>query len=328
MKKTLRKITVTLGLCLFAATAQDLPKVLINKAVDHPALDNTVRGIVDALSDAGYTNGETVTIRTESSQGTPGLSAQIASKFMGQARSTKAQTVVVGVGTMPAQSFLPLLAKSQENSPEVSLIFSSVTSPESASLLPENGPISGVSNFVALEDQIKLFKKLQPALKKIGLIYNPGEANSVAIVEKLEKICPTFGLTLVKQTIAKTADASQAATKLAQTADAIFVSNDNTALAALRAIATACDTQRIPLYVSDIDAVDLGAAAALGPNQYEIGRQTGRMIVRILKGESVRQIPIEYPEKTELNLNTAVAQRLHLAFEAADECAVGDLLIK
>lgn len=276
--------------------------VLISEFVEHPALDATVRGIIDGLAANGYKRGSNLDLRVESAQANPALASQIANKFI-----NLAPDVVVGVGTISAQSFAKAAAAAK-----VKLAFSSVTDPLGASLVKSlqkpGNHTSGVSNFVALEPQLKLFQQLQPQLKRLGILYNPGEINSVSIVKKLEKICPSLGITLVKQTAPKTADVAQSATKLAQNADAIFISNDNTALSALQSVVRVAQKAKIPVYVSDTDAVFEGALAALGPNQYQVGFQTGEMIARVLHGEKMGEQSVEFPVKTDLFINAAAAK--------------------
>ena len=281
-------------------------KILISKVIDHPALNSTTQGIIDALASSGYVLNQNLELKIESAQASPVLAQQIAGKFVHMKPD-----IVVGVGTVSAQSFLKY-AKANK----VKLIFSSVTDPIGASLISDlNCPeqnISGVSNFVELNPQLIMIKKILPKIKKLGILYNPGELNSVSIVEKLEQLCPTLGITLIKQTIDKTGDVAQSALKLSQNVDAIFISNDNTALSALPLIVKSAKTKKIPVFVSDTDAVSLGAIAALGPNQYEIGKQTGRMIVRLMEGEECSKQPIEFPEKVELFINADAAKELEI----------------
>ena len=146
-------------------------------------------------------------------------------------------------------------------------------------------------------------------MKKIGVLYNPGELNSVSIVNQLKKLCPQMGLELVLQTATKSSEVPQSAIKLAGNCDAIFISNDNTSLSALPNIIKAAGEVKIPVFVSDTDSVKDGAVAALGPNQYELGRQTGKMIVRILNGEDIAAEPVEFPQKTELYINLTAAAK-------------------
>jgi len=286
-------------------------KVFINQIVKHPALENTVSGIIDGLAQNGYRNGDQVEVRVESAQGNAALSSQIASKFV-----AKNPDVVVGVGTVSAQGFMPYVRKGEAN-----LVFSSVTDPEQSGLVTKRRDrrysVSGVSNFVAIEPQLALFRQIQPELQKIGVLYNPGEANSLSMLSSLRKACQAKGITLVPQGANKTADMPQAAMKLASAVDALFITNDNTALAALPSIIAVANKRQIPVYVSDTDAVVQGALAALGPNQYQVGVQTGAMIASVLDGASLNAIPVEYPAKTELFVNVSAAKKLGIAFPEA-----------
>ena len=287
-----------------AFAVENIKKVFINQFVEHPALNRTTEGIIAGLKQNGYQKGVNLDLRIESAQANPALSSQIASKFINQNAD-----VVVGVATLSAQSF----AKYAKDN-KTKLVFSSVTDPLQAGLVRSlnhpNNNTSGVSNFIALEPQLELFKKIQPKLKRLGFLYNPSEANSLSLITQLKVICAKLGLTLVLQAANKTAEVPQAATTLANRVEAIFISNDSTALSALSTIIKASNKALIPVYVSDTDAIALGALAALGPNQYKIGLQTAHMIARTLKGENTGMIPVEFPKETELYLNEAAAQKL------------------
>jgi putative ABC transport system substrate-binding protein len=99
--------------------------------------------------------------------------------------------------------------------------------------------------------------------------------------------------------------------------DAIFISNDNTALSCLPSIIGICNGAGIPVYVSDADAVHLGALAALGPNQYSVGRQTGEMVAKVLNGESIANLPVEFPRKMEFFINLDAAKLLKIDISQA-----------
>ncbi len=309
MKIPFLKIAM-LSLILFNTSASAAQKVLISQTVDHPALNITTQGIIDALAGAGYAAGQDFEIRTESAQANGSLAGQIAQKFVHQNPD-----VVVGVGTLSAQSF-----RKPASQGKIKLIFSSVTDPLGAGLvntLEQPGRnTSGVSNFVDLAPQLKMFQKIQPNLKKLGFLYNPGEANSVYLLQQLQALGVSLHLEIVPQGVMKTADVAQAATKLAQDVDAIFISNDNTALSSLQSILKIAHSAKIPVYVSDTDAVAQGALAALGPNQYDIGQSTGKMIVKILEGQDMAQQAVGFPEKIELYINAETAALLGIEIPA------------
>lgn len=272
-------------------------KIYISQCAPHPALDKTTQGIIDGVAEAGYIKGKNLDLIVESAQGNLALANQIAYKFI-----SNQPDIVVGVGTISAQS-LSKYAKQGKTK----LVFSSVTDPILAGLVkeidkPENNT-SGVSNFVALEPQIKAFLDIKPSLKKLGFLYNPGELNSISLIKKLEIICEKFNIELVTITASKSSEVSQAAMKLAQSVDAIFISNDNTALSAFRTIVKAADKISIPVFVSDIDIMEQGAKAALGPDQYEIGKQTAEIIIDIINGADINNISVKYPDNVDLHIN-------------------------
>ena len=286
-----------------AAQANTKVKIYISQLVEHPALDATTSGIIQGLSDAGYSE-ENVDIVVESAQGNVSLANQIANKFV-----SKNPEIVVGVATVSAQS----LSKYARNN-KTKLIFSSVTDPIDAGLVrniehPGNNT-SGVSNFIPIEPQLEMFLKVKPGIKKLGFLYNPGELNSISLIKKLKEVCPKYGIELVTVSASKTSEVSQSAVKLSGLVDAIFVSNDNTALSAFKTIVKAANNVSIPVFVSDTDIVKEGAIAALGPNQYNLGLQTAKMIVRALRGEEVGSMEIEYPKNIELYLNPKAAKQI------------------
>lgn len=309
MKKILNELIIILSIIFTItkiANATQLPKVYISQLIKHQALDITTQGIIDSLEQNGFKKNVNLDLKLEIAQGSSVLSSQIASKIV-----NKNPDIVVGVGTVSAQSFI----KYTKNN-NFKLIFTTVTDPISAGLIKnfedENANITGVSNFVDLEPQIEIFRKIQPNLKNLGIIYNPGENNSLAIISRLELLCPKLGIKLFRQVASNTNDVSIAATKLVSEVDAIFISNDNNALSSLGTIIQIANKSKIPVYVSDTDAVELGALAALGPNQYKIGMQTGEMIATILNGKEMKEIKPELPESLELYINQVAAKNLNI----------------
>lgn len=301
-------------LCQAEFNEPSVKKVLISQVVEHPALNKTTQGIIAGLEAHGFVVDKNLHLRVESAQANSALAMQIANKFISQQPD-----VVVGVGTICAQSFIKTT-----QSRDLKMIFSSVTDPIQANLQKSIGQnmsnISGVSNFVAIEPQLQLFKKLQPNLQVLGIIYNPGEINSVSMVNKLESSCAAMNMKLIKQAVAKTADVAQAATRLSGQVDAIFISNDNTALSSLQSIIKAAQQKKIPVYVSDTDAVETGAVAALGPNQYAVGVQTAAMLAKVLQGADINALNVESVAQTDLvvNLNAARLANIQIPADILD----------
>jgi putative ABC transport system substrate-binding protein len=186
---------------------------------------------------------------------------------------------------------------------DIPVVFTAVSDPLRAKLVTSlkapKGHVTGVSDFVSPKPQFEFFKKLVPTLKTIGVVYNPGEDNSTVLNNLMEIEASKLGLKIVLASATKTGDVLVASRSLCGKVDAIFVNNDNTALSAFKSVVKAANECGIPAFVSDLDIVDQGARAALGPNQFELGRQTARMVDSILKHPKAPLPSVEFPEKTE-----------------------------
>lgn len=322
MKSFLKKILIATSAasCLMAnalgseaLTQSQPPKatVLVSQIIDHPALNRTRQGLLDALKAGGYKPGDNLTFRTESAQGSIALASQIGTRFI-----EESPDVVVGIGTSAAQALLPLAKKRC-----IPLVFSSVTDPLLAGFANAEGTtragVYGVSNYIPIKDSLDYIQAVLPAITRLGLIYNPSEANSVSLVKALQDLCKASNIRLITVTATKTAEVIPAASSLAERVEAIFITNDNTALAALTGIAEVAARRKVPVFVSDTDAIDQGAVLAFGPDQYAIGRQTGEIILSLLKDKQTTPNIVVYPQKTECILNQAAAQRIGLVFPEA-----------
>lgn len=286
------------------APTQQKIRLCISQFASHPALDATYEGIKKTLEDAGFIADKTLDLWYASAQSTPALAQQIADKCL-----AFEPDLILALGTGSAQSFIKPV-----KSDKAQVVFTSVTDPVAAHLVqdvesPEKN-ITGVSNFLDPKAQLTFFLKLLPHLKKIGVLYNKGEINSDSLVKRLEALCPSFGLALVQQTVTKTVDVPQATQSLLGQVDAIFVSQDNTVLSAISTVIRLATKAGKPVLVSDTDLVAKGAFAALGPNQYQLGVQTGQMVLRILGGQSISAQKIEFPEIQETHVNLGVAKKI------------------
>lgn len=278
-------------------------KVAIIQSIDHPALTNSRLGVMDAIVDGGFIPGENVKIQWESAQGNPSLATQIAQKYVGTHVD-----VLVTVGTMPSQAGLQVAQGTK-----TALVYVTVTDP-AASKLTE-GNVTGASNRISSVLQFAAFRRIMPNLKTLGIIYSPGEANSVAVNEEMKTAAKELGLTLIFSPASKTSDVQAASLNIIDKVDALFVNNDNIALAAFDAILKVAQEHKKPAFVSDVDLVGKGALAAMGPDQHKIGIQAGKMVVEILQGKKASEITPTLPEKPLLYLNLRAAKRLGLVVD-------------
>lgn len=301
-KKALTLVAAfTLAATSSLTVAAEMKSVAITAIVEHPALDAVRDGVLDALNDAGYTEGKNLKWQYQSAQGNTGTAAQIARKFIGDKPDA-----LVAIATPSAQAAVA-------GTKRIPVVFSAVTDPVEAQLVPSweasGTNVTGVSDLLELDKQIELIKQLVPNAKKVGMVYNPGEANSVVVVEAFKKILPKYGMELVEAAAPRTVDVGSAARSLVGKVDVIYTNTDNNVVSAYEALVKVGNDRKIPLVASDTDSVKRGAIAALGIDYRDLGRQTGRMVVRILEGEAPGKIKPETSDNLQLFLNEAAAKK-------------------
>jgi len=282
------------------AYAADQKHVAITQIVEHPALDAARNGVKEELAAQGFVEGENLKWTYESAQGAPATAAQIAKKFAGEQPD-----VVVGIATPSAQA----LASSARDIP---LVFSAVTDPVGAKLVKSmednsGSNTTGVSDLSPIDKHMALAKQIVPTAKNIGVVYNPGEANSATLVDLVKQFAPAEGLTVVTASAPKTSDVLAATRSLVGKVDIIYIPTDNTVVSAFEAVVKVAQQANIPVIAADTDSVKRGAIAALGFNYYDLGRQTGKIVADILNGKSPSEIPAQGVTKTELYVNPEAA---------------------
>lgn len=304
MKPPFRSILLAgvLALTGLAPAAQAQTKsVAVLSIVEHPALDAVRDGVRKALAQAGYEEGRNLKWQYQSAQGNTGTAAQIARKFIGDRPDA-----IVAIATPAAQAVIAATK-------DVPVVFSAVTDPVAAKLVPHweasGTNVTGVSDTLPLDRQIDLVRRVVPGAKRVGMVYNPGEANSVVVVEQLRKLLPEQGMTLVEAAAPRSVDVGSAAQSLIGKVDVIYTSTDNNVVSAYEALVKVGQQAKIPLVASDTDSVKRGAVAALGLNYPDIGEQTGRLVARILAGEAPGSIPSQTSDRLELFVNRGAAAK-------------------
>jgi putative tryptophan/tyrosine transport system substrate-binding protein len=226
----------------------------------------------------------------------------------------EAPAVIVPISTPSAQAVVGATK-------DIPVVFTAVTDPVGAKLVRDlkhpGGNVTGMSDLSPIAKHLDLVKEILPAAKTLGVIYNPGEANSLTLVDLLRKEAPARGLKILEAPAPRSADVLPAAQSLVGNVDAIYVPTDNTVVTALEAIVKVGRQNRLPVIAGDTDSVPRGAIAALGFNYGDVGRQTGRIVVRVLKGEQPGEIPVEGVELTELFVNPAAAKAMGVTLPEA-----------
>jgi putative ABC transport system substrate-binding protein len=278
---------------------------VITQIIQHTSLDQEREGLIAALADAGYQDGKTITLIYQNAQGSMPTAVQIGSSFTG-----KNPTVAVAISTPSAQTLLKPMADQQ-----IPLVFTAVTDPIDAKLVsnldprPEN--VTGVSDALPMRPQLEMIKKLIPNLQTLGVIYNTSESNSVKAVEQLQAEAQQMGLTLDPIPAATPTAVVATATQLVgKKVDAIFIPNDNTAVAAMESIVSIGKSSQIPVFAGDSGSVERGAIAAQAYDRTILGRKAGSLVVKILQGARAGDLRVETDHPLVLMINPKSAQEM------------------
>ncbi|WP_454852445.1 ABC transporter substrate-binding protein [Rhizobium binxianense] len=300
MRSVLVALAATLALSL-PAKAEDVT-VAVTAIVEHPALDAARKGVLDALAAAGYKEGENLKFVFESAQGNPATAAQIARQFAGDEPN-----VIVPISTPSAQAVV-------SSTRDIPVVFTAVSDPLGAQLVKNmdkpGGNVTGLSDMSPVAEHLALIKEILPNVKTVGYLYNSGEANSVSLLAVLKAEAEKAGIQVVESAATKSSEVQGAARALVGRADAIYIPTDNTIISALEGAVAVAEESKLPLFTADTDSVSRGSIAALGFNYYDVGKQTGEIVVRVLKGENPGDIPVKTAAGSDLVVNKAAAAKM------------------
>ncbi|MCR5494680.1 MAG: ABC transporter substrate-binding protein [Treponema sp.] len=278
-------------------------KIGIIQLVEHPALDKNFQGFVDGLAEAGYKDGENIVIDYQNAQGEQANCVTIAEKLINDR-----DDLIFAIATPAAQAVANLTK-------DIPIIISSVTDPESAKLVNKNTApgvnVTGTSDLTPCEAQMDLLRKLVPNAKTVGMVYCSSEQNSYFQVALAKAACDKLGLKYVDGTVSNSNEIQQVVTHLCGKVDVIYTPTDNMIAAGMATVAQVANEFKIPTIVGEEGMVASGGLATYGINYYELGKQTAKMAVQILKGEKKpAEMPIQYLEKCDLSINQETAEIL------------------
>ena len=288
---------------LKADKKKDVFRIGISQFITHQSLDATREGFVDELAKQGYVEGKNIEIDLQNAQGEQRNLKTISQQL------AESSNVVLAIATPSAQS----LANTTQTTP---VIFSAVTDPVSAKLVESRehpgGNVTGTSDQSsdAISIQINLIKKVLPKAKTIGILYTQSEPNSVVQKDEAKRLLEEKGFTVVEKTILDSNNVKAAAESLMAEVDMVFVPTDNIISSTIETVKQVSIKHKVPVFGGSTEMIAVGGLYNYGTNYEELGRQTARMLIRVLKGEKPENIAVELPEKLELHTNQEMADAL------------------
>ena len=277
----------------------------ISQFAEHGSLDNCREGFLEGLKEEGLEEGKNLTVKVNNAASDMGTAAQIAQSF-----AADDMDLICAIATPAAQA-----AYNAAMDKGIPVVYTAVTNPEEAQLADSDGnpvgAVTGTSDQLPVEAQLKMIRELLPEAKTIGILYTTSEANSVYSISQYEKLAGDYGFTLETAGVTSTSEVSLAAADLLDKVDCLTNLTDNTVVSALPSILDAANKKNIPVFGSEIEQVKIGCLAAEGLDYINLGKKTGKMAAKILKGEaSAEEMNYELLTDSSLYINQAVADNL------------------
>ena len=296
-----RVISVIVCIALILAAAVSFAEtytVGIGQFAQHGSLDNCYQGFVEGLAEAGLVEGENLKIDLQNAQADMGIAQQIAAQF-----ASAKVNMMVGIATPMAQACYNAAAGA------IPTIFTAVTDPVAAGFASADGTaageITGTSDALPIKAQLETIRAMLPDATKIGILYTTSEVNSISAIEIYKSLAGDYGFEIVESGISTTADIPLALDALLGKVDCLTNLTDNTVVSALALVLDKANAAGKPVFGSEIEQVKLGCVAAEGLDYIALGRQTGLMAAKVLRGEAkASEIPYEIITEPGLYVNT------------------------
>lgn len=296
-------LVITLFSCNTQTKKEKIYHIGVTQLMTNPGIDAIREGFISEMTKLGYKDSLNIKYTFGNSQGDNTVAQSIAKKFVNDKCD-----MIFAITTPTAQ-----VCAQEIKGTNIPLVFGAVTDPVSAGLVNslENpgGNITGTSDRWPTSAQFDLLLQLVPSVKRIGVVYNPGETNSESNIKEVEQVCKNKNLQLIKVAVSNTSEVYAAAQSLVGKIDAFYVSADNTVITAMDAVIKISEKNKIPLLPGVSSNVEQGGFGTLGPNYFDVGVEAAKIVDRIIKGEKPADIPVSTAKNFEyfFNLKSAKA---------------------
>jgi putative tryptophan/tyrosine transport system substrate-binding protein len=267
-----------------------IPRIGLLQHASVILLDETVHGMVDSLAEHGFTDGKTIVIQRYNAHGDIATANSIAKEMVNSHFD-----LLLTASTLSLQA----VANANRDGKTVQ-VFGAVADPAVAGVgishdkpLDHPANLVGIGSFLPVENAFKIARQMFPALKTVGVAWNPAEANSRAFTEKAREACKAMGIELLEANVENSNGVLEAEDSLvSRGAQALWIGGDVTISVAVDSVVSVGHKAHIPVFTITPGKPDRGTLFDYGANFYQIGKQAGELAAKILRGEDPRQIPI------------------------------------
>jgi len=299
------------------ALARSVPHIGLLQHASTMLLDEGTRGAIDGLAENGFVDGKTIVIEKFNAQGDISVGNSIA-KEMVNAR----YDLLVTMSTLSLQA----VANANRGGKAIQ-VFGLVADPVVAGVgIGRNEPLDhprnlvGIGSFLPVKDAFQIARKMFPDLKRVGVAWNPAEANSRAFVENAREVCRGWGIELLEANVENSNSVLEAEDSLvSRGAEALWIGGDVTVSVAADSVILVGKRAHIPVFSITPGRPDRGTLFDYGADFYQIGKQTGDLASRILHGADPTKIPVLNEVPIHFVVNTTAIRDLKQRWRIPDD---------
>lgn len=321
MKKLISVLLLVLAVAMaitpgLTAAQDKVIKIGVLQLVEHAALDAAYQGFIDSLTEDGYIDGKNIEVDYQNAQADQANLMTMSERFV-----KNDVDLILAIATPAAQAVAAATTK-------IPILITAVTDPVAAKLadsMEKPGMnVTGTTDAGPIDRQLALLQEMFPEIKTLGVIYNSSEVNSEVQAKQAEEIAKTMGWDVRFGTITSVNDIEQVALSMVGRVEAIYAPTDNTIASAMPNLVKVAEEKKIPIMCGEPGMVEAGGLVSIGIDYYKLGFQTGKMAVKILKGEAEPStMPIESLTDADIviNLNFAKAIGYEVSQELMDRAS-------
>jgi len=303
---------------------KEFPSIAVMQIRSTPILDLHVEGIIDRLQELGFMAPDKRNMKLFNPQGDLGTANTIAREI-----ANGPYEMVITSSTLSLQTF----AKANQTTGKLH-VFGAVTYPAGTGIgitgpgADQHPPyLAGIGTFQPVKRAFLVARQLNPAIKKIGVVWNPGEQCSEACLKEAHEICNELGIELIEAIATNTSEVSEAIRSLmGRGVQAVWIGGDTVATSSAGMIINVAKQNGIPVFTNDPVDVKIGALFGVGADYYTVGIYTADMVAAILRGKKPSEFRIENVIPERLAVNDEVLQSFGQSWKMND--AITEVLQK
>jgi putative ABC transport system substrate-binding protein len=255
------------------------------------------KGFKERLAEAGF-GANKVTYFVENAGGNKAKTTEIVRKL-----AALKLDLILSIGT---SATVPLSREIKD----VPIVFSTVYNPVEAGIASSwkssGNNTTGISPLIPMSTLMDNLKKFAP-IKRLAVLYTPGEKNSEAQLRDLLEIQSASKIRMIPVRMTNKEEITQLLPEVLRSSDALFITGSNLVNSQITTIVDMATKAKVVTVSHLEDLIVKGVLLGICTDSTAMGRLAGDKAIKILKGAKPSTISIDKATKNNviINMNTA-----------------------